>query len=252
MGMASFVDRLRDLLNDAMHFRGVWESQTAVPILEVMQPVPHDVQMRRFADDLQRRLDAYGPLLDNIIRQLNELLEYATDPAVQLVEEVLQLRIERDSLLGQLNQACKERDALRANEKEMHSFAQNAHYAKRAAELVAADSREELTACKAAHERDIRSIKGELAAKQRAHEETIEKLKKQHDAEIAKLRAAHKIEMSDLATRAETAANRPIPSKDQSRREEFAELLSKSPSPRVQIQTMPITKGDSTKPKKKR
>jgi hypothetical protein len=100
MGMASFVDRLRDLLNDAMHFRGLWEARTAAAAPEVTQPVSHDLQMRGLADDLQQRLDSYDPLLDNIIRQLDELLEYATDPALQLVEEVLQLRIARDSLLG--------------------------------------------------------------------------------------------------------------------------------------------------------
>jgi cell division septum initiation protein DivIVA len=256
MGMASFVDRLRDLLNDAMHFHGIWEVQTAVSVPEVTHPIPHHIQMGALADDLQKRLDAYGPLLDNIIRQLNELLEYATDPALQLVEEVLRLRIERDSLSGQLNHAGKERDAMRADVRKTRSFAQEADYAKRAAEATAAELSEELEARLAAHERDTRSLKGDLAAKQRTHGEAIEKLKREHNGEIAKLRAAHKIEMSDLEKRAEKraekAANRPIPSKDQSRREEFVALLSKSSSPRVPTQTMPIRKGDHNKPKKKR
>jgi hypothetical protein len=151
MGMASFVDRLRDLLNDAMHFRGLWEARTAATAPEVTQPVSHDLQMRGLADDLQQRLDSYDPLLDNIIRQLDELLEYATDPALQLVEEVLQLRIARDSLLGQLNHACRERDALRAEVEKMESVLQQAHYAKRHAE---AKRKDHPTPCCHHHERD--------------------------------------------------------------------------------------------------
>jgi hypothetical protein len=251
MGMASFVDRLRDLLNDAMHMRGDWETRTAVPVTVVMEPLPHDVQMQEYADNLQRRLDAFGPLLDSMIRQLNELLEYATDPTLQLVEEVHRLRIERDSLSGQLNHTSKERAAMRAYEKKAHSFAQDALFAKRVAEMAAAKLSKELMARNAALEREIRIIKVDLAAKQRSHERTVERLKQQHEAEIANLRAAHKVEMSNLMRRAEKA-NRPIPSEKQSRQDEFAELLSKSSPPRVSTQTMPVKKRDSANPKKKR
>jgi hypothetical protein len=154
--------------------------------------------MRALADDLQQRLDSYGPLLDSIIQQLNELLEYATDPALQLVEEVLQLRTARDSLLGRLNHACRERDALRAEVLKMGSLLQQAHYAKEHAESTAAELREELEARAAAHDHDIRSLKGELASKDRSHDEAMNKLRTQHGAEKAQLQAAHKIEISDV------------------------------------------------------
>jgi uncharacterized small protein (DUF1192 family) len=252
MGMASFVDRLRDLLNDAMHFRGVWDTQTAVATPEVTEPVPPDVQMRAFADDLQKRVDAYGPLLDNIIKQLNELLEYATDPALQLVEEVLRLRIARDSLSTQLHHACKERDAFRADVKGMRSFVQQAHYAKNRAKFAAIELRAELETRITVLEHEVKSLKGELASKDRAHEKAINKLRTQHCTEIAQLQAAHTLEMNDLRRRAERAANRPIPTKDQSRREEFIELLSESPSPRVSTPSMPVRKGASNTPGKKR
>jgi hypothetical protein len=184
--------------------------------------------MRAFANELQERLDSYGPLLDKIITQLNALLEYATDPALQLVEEVMKLRIARDSLLGQLQRACEECKALRAELSKVEARSRQDHYVKNHAESMVHKLRAELVELTALREHDIKSLKGELAAKDRLHEEAIDKLRAEHSAEKAKLRAAHNIEMNELRRNAEKAANRPIPSKDQSRQEEFAQLLSQS------------------------
>lgn len=252
MGMASFVDRIRDLVNDAMHLRGLWEARAPTVTPEVTEPVPHDVDLRTFADDLQKRLDAYGRLLDNIIQQLNELLEYATDPTLKLVEEVMQLRIARDSLLGQLNHACKERDALQAEVRKIETLLQQAQYAKKHAEFAEVRLQEELGVRAAAHQHDLKSLKGELASKDRLHDEGMNSLRTQQRVEIARPQAAHNIEMSDLRRWAEKVANKPISAKDQSRQEEFVALLSNSSSPRVSTPSMPVKKEASNNPKKRR
>lgn len=232
MGMASFVDRLRDFLNDAMHFRGEWFARrAALATTEVTEPPPPQVEMRAFADDLQRRIDAYGPLLDSMIQQLNHLLEYATDPQLHLVEEVHRLRIARVSYSAQLTHACRERNAARAEITHVRDLVQQAHYEKRTAEAVVVELREKLAAREAAHEHDVKSLKGELAVQRRMHERKIEELQTQHNAKMVELGKAHHIAMNDLRKRAELTCGRPIKSNDQIRQEEFAELLPAHSSP---------------------
>jgi hypothetical protein len=95
---------------------------------------------------------------------------------------------------AQLSHACREGDAACGEITHMRALVRQGQYDKRTAEAVVVELRENL----AAREHDVKSLKGELVARQRTHEREIEQLQREHKAEMVNLRKDHSIAMSNL------------------------------------------------------
>ena len=87
MGWASYLEKIIELREEAIAFAMPWRDRLS----------PLSGRAAVIADEANRRIEIYRRLLPQFISHIDQLLEYATDPAMSLAEEVRQLRRERDS-----------------------------------------------------------------------------------------------------------------------------------------------------------
>jgi hypothetical protein len=232
MGWASYLEKVREIREEAISLR---ERLGRSP-----EPEPRTaIEMQSLADEASLRIKTYRGLLKQIIAHVDQLLEVATDPAVNLAEEVRQLRVERDSVLAELQHLRTKRDfeaaELQQLRVERDSEAAKLGRLRAATGLTLEGLRKKLKASEAAHTNAVKSTKGELARQKDSYEGKIDEIEKRHRKELDRVKIASRIENTELRKKVEKGATKANETKDtqQSREEDFAVLLPRYSSPRV-------------------
>jgi hypothetical protein len=225
------LEDIKEFRDEVIHFRG---------LLERPRKSLTSIELRSLAADANRRVDAYRSLLKTIITHLDQLLEFATDPAMSLAEEISrlhrertsdltelhQLRTERDSQLSELRQLRAERDLATAELRRIRS----------ARDLTLARLRKELKAAEVAQTQAVSSYQGELAQQKKTYDRRIEETQQQHTKELERLRIASRIESNEWRKKlkeSEAKLTGTINNNPQIQPEEFSTLVQNYLSPRV-------------------
>ena len=230
MGWASYLEKIIELREEAIALRDALERS----------PEPLSAaELQSIADEANRRIEIYRRLLPQFISHIDQLLEYATDPAMSLAEEVRQLRRERDSKLTEVGELRTKRNSeaaqLQRLRADLDAETRKLNRVHASADLRVADLRKKLNAGDLAYSNAVKSTKGELAKQKELYERKMEEVEKRHKKElvIAKLgsriaAAANKAEKGDRQDK-ETSGGQ------STKQEDFATFLQNYSSPRVSI-----------------
>ncbi len=89
MGMVSFLDDIQKVRDDAFHFRRL-----------LINNVSFDRPVQELADEARQKIPGFLNLLDSVIAHFDKILEIATDPSMDLAEEIRKLKTEIVALAG--------------------------------------------------------------------------------------------------------------------------------------------------------
>jgi chromosome segregation ATPase len=181
------------------------------------------------------RIADYRRLLNSIIARIDRLLEFATDPAMNLAEEIRKLQGERDAAVAPVNKVRAERDTAVAELHKRDSMLAELRRLIARRDLTLMELRKELKAQEAAQANAIKSMKGELAKQKQLFERKIEELEKQHRKELKIVEARSQIELNELRKKMEQREMKreEAVDKQSDQRDQFADLLPNYSSPRA-------------------
>src|SRR5436309_15135241 len=83
MGMPSFLEDLQRARDDAVHFRRLLADNALL-----------DGPVQRLAEQARQQIPSYLRILDDAVSYFDRILELATDPSMDLAEEVARLQAE--------------------------------------------------------------------------------------------------------------------------------------------------------------
>src|SRR5262249_8687004 len=158
------------------------------------------------------RIEEYLRLLPQIIMHFDQLLEFATDPAMNLAEEIRQLRRERDLVLIDLQRLLASRDSqnvelqqLRSALQQLRSEIANLDLLRKGKEMTLAGMRQLLKTSERARSNAVASTAGELAKLKELHKKQIDEIEKRHRTELEHAKARSEIAINELRKKAEKA-----------------------------------------------
>ena len=152
MGMVSFLDDIQKVRDDAFHFRRLLISNASF-----------DRPVQELADEARQKIPGFLSLLDSVIAHFDKILEIATDPSMDMAEEIVRLKSKIATL--------------EAKHDTQIEFLQR-----------------QIEAQKSAADSSQRNFRDELKKRDNAQKEKIAEITKSHVRELENQKRAHQIE----------------------------------------------------------